>query len=290
MQPLAIMTMVYDDDAYLSLWLRYWTRFLPRENLFVVIHDRYEHYAAMVEGCNILRMYRPEPSPRFEMDRFAMLSGIVSGLTHQFQRVMYTDVDEIVALDPAHGDNLVGAILESAAPVVAPFGVDLVHVPDLEREPLDLTRPVLGQRSFFAVNSLYSKPCITSGPISWSGGGHWSNREDVRVSRRLVLFHLRMFDFDLFASRNAARHAMARDEEGNNLMSNIGWGRLDPDGTFLATYTVGSEQPADNIITPRQARKMEALDAPNRRGHRLRRWRHESRTVNRIPDRFVGLF
>ena len=38
MKSIAILTMVYDDDIYLKIWLGYWERFVPRSDLYVLIH------------------------------------------------------------------------------------------------------------------------------------------------------------------------------------------------------------------------------------------------------------
>ncbi|MBB1492354.1 hypothetical protein H5395_12560 [Paracoccus sp. MC1854] len=111
MKSVAILTMVYDDDIYLKIWLSYWEKFVPRSNLYVLIHADYGHYEQMASDCNTIRIARPPMHAGSEVSRWKMLSSLASGLTLMFDRVIYTDVDEIIALDPKHGNNPIDYIL-----------------------------------------------------------------------------------------------------------------------------------------------------------------------------------
>jgi hypothetical protein len=59
MSPIAIIKMVYDDDIYLEIWLKYWEQFVPRSNLYVLIHDQYEKYEDICKGCNTIACTGP---------------------------------------------------------------------------------------------------------------------------------------------------------------------------------------------------------------------------------------
>ena len=76
MKPIAILTMVYDDDIYLRIWLAYWERFVPRSNLYVLIHANHEHYEEMARGCNTIRIARPPVHADLETHRWRMLSSL----------------------------------------------------------------------------------------------------------------------------------------------------------------------------------------------------------------------
>lgn len=228
MKSIAVLTMVYDDDIYLKIWLSYWERFVPRTSLYVLIHADYEHYEQMAKGCNTIRIARPAMHRNSEVDRWRMLSKIVSGLTYMFDRVIYTDVDEIIGLDPKIGSNPVEYIFSRPEPVISPFGVDVVDPVEMDLPPIDLTQPILSQRPFVASSAPYSKPCITSEAINWSTGGHFSNQKDIFLSDALVLFHLRLFDQSVYEERSKKRKAMVTDPATGKLIvgpGGPGWKR-----------------------------------------------------------------
>ena len=222
MIPLAVTTMVYDDAIYLDVWLRYWEQRLPRNNLYVFIHDNYEHYEAKLTGCNTLRIARPEMHPEFERDRWRMLSNFCSGLTYMFDRVIYTDVDEILVLAPNKGDDVVAHILDLDSPLVCPFGLEVVQNTSVEKQPYTPHLPVLSQRQFVAPHGMYCKPCVISEPIFWGSGGHFCDRDDAFLSDDLFLFHLRLFDENTYIQRSKKRRLMIRDKNTGKTMRGVG--------------------------------------------------------------------
>lgn len=288
MKPIAILTMVYDDDIYLRIWLAYWERFVPRSNLYVLIHADHDHYEEMAQGCNTIRIARPPVHVDLEVDRWKMLSSLATGLTFMFDRVIYTDVDEIIVLDPDKGDDPVEHILGRAEPVISPFGVDLVEPVELDLPPIDLSRPILSQRRFISSSAPYSKPCITSEPINWSKGGHYSDRREVFLSEDLFLFHLRLFDRTVYQERSANRREMVTDARSGKVIEGLGgpsWQRTNEFGR----YSIQREEPMKNIDFRKDRVKwLESAQLDGKgfweRSGRLRKQLH------RIPERFETVF
>lgn len=288
MKSIAILTMVYDDDIFLKIWLNYWTRFVPRSNLLVLIHADYERYEAMAAGCNTMRIARPPVHADIEADRWRMLSGIASGLSHMYERVIYTDVDEIIGLDPRAGDDPVDYILSRDEPVISPFGVDIVEPAELDLPPIDIARPILSQRKFITSSAPYSKPCVTSGPISWSKGGHYSDKPDVFLSDDLVLFHLRLFDRETYAERSVKRRNMVTDPQTGRVIDGLGgpsWTRTDEFGR----YAIEKAEPMKNIDFKKDRRKWLETAELNEDGFWERRGRLRKQ-LHRVPERFETLF
>lgn len=289
MKPLALLTMVYDDDLFLKIFLDYWERFLPRGNIFVLMHADYEKYEAMAEGCNTMRIHRPEITPDSERDRWQMISQIASGLSFQFDRVIYTDVDEIVALDPQVGDDPVAYILSQSEPVIAPMGVDLVH--DRGSEPaVDPDKPILvHQRRHFAFNTRYSKPAIIAEPVRWGSGGHNCTAPDHCVDPNLTLFHLRLFDETVLEDRARARLKLVSDSETGDLIDGLG-GRTWRVGTEDLDRFVHSEKPLpeDRIYRARLARK--SYEVRKMHGDMVVRSGRATRELLPIPSRYAGVF
>ncbi|MDT0682375.1 hypothetical protein RM543_06745 [Roseicyclus sp. F158] len=288
MPPLAVVTMVYDDDVYLDIFLRHWTRFLPRSNIFVLMHANYERFEAMAEGCNTMRIRRPETSPESEQLRWRMVSQIVSGLTYQFGRALYTDVDEIITVDPDVAASPVEYICGLTDPVVAPMGVDLVHVPDREPLPYDPARPILGQRRYFAFTSWYAKPAIVSEPIRWGSGGHNCNRKHV-LDPALTLFHLRLFDEGIYRARADARLDLVTDDATGGLIPGLGGRTWRSEGDHLSLYRRDTmDEELARIEKPGMMRNAMQLKKMHDDLYILHH--RDNKRLRRLPSRYEGVF
>ena len=77
-------------------------------------------------------------------------------LMDRYDLVVVTDVDEIIAPVPEVG-SLAAYLDHFDAEFVNCLGYELLHMKDRE-PPLDLRRPILGQRRFWFSNEGYSKP------------------------------------------------------------------------------------------------------------------------------------
>lgn len=202
---LAVCTMVYDDAEHLKIWLRYWTEKLPATSLYVIVHGAREEMLDLVQGATPIPMQRPEPYPEMEEDRWRMLGSVVSGLSYMHSTVVYTDVDEILLVDPDVSNDIVQTLVDLPDPVTTPYGIELIHRADLEEGTLDLSRNVLEQRSFVRATNFFCKPGIVKRPVSWGRGGHFSSYENVHFRDGLFNLHLRFMDDGLFLQRAAKR-------------------------------------------------------------------------------------
>ena len=280
--------MVYDDDVFLDIFLKYWARFLPLKNIYVLIHAQYEKYEKIAAGCNCIRVNRPEMHKNSEVDRWDMISRLAGGMTFMFDKVIYTDVDEIVVVDPEVSDNPVDYMLGLHQPVVAIPGIDLVNIEALEPEPYDPARPVLSQRQHYVNNSWYTKPALISEPVRWCSGGHYCDRESYHIDRNLTLVHLRLFDARIFGARAAARIKMISDDSGQPIKGLGGktWRR---DASEYAKYKT------EKIVQPETI----FMYGHETKSHEIRRIRDdgmvlrspmEKKQIRHLPSRYHGLF
>lgn len=202
---LAVCTMVYDDAEFLKIWLRYWTARLPAKSLYVLVHGAREEMMDLVQGATRIPLHRPEPYKNMEEDRWHMLSGLASGLSHMHSTVVYTDVDEILLVDPDVNEDIIQTLIDLPDPVTTPYGIELIHRTDREPNLLDLSGNVLEQRSLVRATNFYCKPCIIKQPVSWGRGGHFSSYENVHFKAGLFNLHLRFMDEGLFMQRATKR-------------------------------------------------------------------------------------
>lgn len=157
----AFVTMVRDEPIFLPLWIRHYARIAPPEHMFVVVDGL--HYAVPPEASRVqlVRLPQVPVGPGWDGARWRMLTAFAHALLERFNVVVLNDVDELIVLDPRHGDDLAGALAEARhCGVISPFALEVIHRPDLELDPLLLDRPILQQRRHERINSSYAKPCI----------------------------------------------------------------------------------------------------------------------------------
>jgi hypothetical protein len=208
----AAVTMVRGDAFFLRRWVDYYGGLLGRENLFVFAHGNDPEVRRIAAGASVLGLPYDPTRYRFDRRRWQMLGDFTSGLLRYYNWVLCGDVDEIVVADPEVAPDpfsyLDALPAKSVPKVTCPLGIEIVHNPALEPEPLDEGAAILSRRRLFRLNSNYSKPSLTRVPIQFSPGGHSCNVDERTVDPHLYLVHLRFVSHDLTLARLSERQAM----------------------------------------------------------------------------------
>ena len=290
----AVVTMVYDDEFFLDIWVKYYEQFTERKNLFILTHGHQDYAARIAEGCNIIELNRRELYEGMDGDRFKCVNHFCGALSHMFDRVIYNDVDELIVLDPDKGDNPITHI-ESIDPkieVITAFGLEIIHRIDLE-DDYDPRRQILSQRQYVRASGWYSKPCITNRYTRWRPDGHGSDCPVQYIDDDLYLFHLKWFDRNIHVDRYLDRVAMRRvDEKGKEII--IGGG----------SWTVSQYhylRNTNSMLRFTIDKNNNGWDFSHRRNTLRRTYRHGGKDrytssffvegdLRIIPERFVGLF
>ena len=290
---IAFVTMVRDEPFFLPLWVRYYSRIAPRAHLFVVCDGLDQHLPPGTEGCQILRLPQGVIGPGWDDARWRMLTCLTHALLERFDIVVMNDVDELIALDPTHGDDLAAAIAEAREiGVISPFAIELVHRTDLEPEPLRPDLPILHQRHYGRINASYCKPCITARKVHWSIGGHSADFPDLHLSHKLFLFHLRAVDAGMLMERQLKRRSHLTGADGKLIggVAGGGWARgSDEVDSFLASFQSSAPEITDFSFGWQRAR----IERSWRHDPDKRRWVHDTlhnRRSYRSPDRFADIF
>jgi len=290
---IAFVTMVRDEPVFLPLWIAHYARIAPRDHLFVVVDGLQQTLPPEVAGVQVLRVPQVPVGPGWDEARWRMLTAFANALLERFDVVVLNDVDELIVLDPAQGDDLAAALAEAQQiGVISPFALEVVHRPDLETAPLQVDRPILQQRRHVRINSSYAKPCITARKIRWSLGGHTSDFPDLHLSRKLYLFHLRAMDRDMMHARQTQRRRLVSDAAGEVVQGVAGpsW-RLAADevDAYYAKFTErGAPEESDFDFDWQRQRIEQDWTRDPLTGF----WAH-ARVLNRrsyrVPDRFADL-
>jgi hypothetical protein len=192
----AVVTFVYNEAVNLPIWLRYYGPLFGKKNLFVIDHSSNDGSTSNLDDVNRILIPRQELEER---KRCLFMASLQKGLLEYFDTVIYTDCDEILVPDPREYRNLSEYIKKSDFDYVAPIGLDIQHMIDLEA-PLDLAKPILAQRQYCRFNVGMCKPLISRVPINWETGFHASDKP-INLSDKLFLFHLKLMDLDIAMKR-----------------------------------------------------------------------------------------
>lgn len=202
----ACLTMVWKDQYFLDLWVRYYGALFGRGALYVLSHGGEPEVAEVAQGCNIINIPRDAPDEMFDEIRWNLLSDFASGLTRYYDRVLVGDVDELIlSLDPTR--PLPERLAErTLGPVSAPAGYELY--PEDEAVMIAPDRPILQQCFKGVLSATYSKPGILSAPARLTAGGHGCTTP-FELLPDLALLHLRFLNTPAQVERRKARMEIA---------------------------------------------------------------------------------
>ena len=206
---LAVVTMVFNEEDFLPIWLRYYGRQVGRNNCFILDHGSTDSSTAQAAGASVVRLPR---GPLDEEQRCRFVSDFCASLLAWFDFVAYTDVDELLVADPARHDSL-ASLCKDGTDVITAFGLNVIHRLGHEGE-LVPTGLVSRQRAWLMPLSSMCKPAIISRPVRWAPGFHSADADTVFGD--LLLMHIAYADYDLALRRQRRRQSQARARLSEN--------------------------------------------------------------------------
>lgn len=199
----AAFTMVRNEETFLPIWLRHYGDALGRAHLFVIDDNSSD---GSTEGLGEVNLIRLEPAPFDEEKRALTISLMLHELLAFYDVVIFSDVDELLIVDPLMKLGLRDYIARHAGAHTNAIGLNVVHN-WFEEPPYTPTLGVLLQRGFASFDPAYCKQLIHREPAVWMPGFHATNRP-VSSGVGLYLFHLRALDHE--TSRRRVRRLSDR--------------------------------------------------------------------------------
>jgi hypothetical protein len=194
---IAVITMVFNERVFLPIWVNHYGPKLGYENLFVI--DDGSDDGSTSEDSRIINLIKKNRTPLDEEDRAKLLSCFHSELLDYYDLVIYTDVDEIIVVDPILGLSLNEYLSADNYEYKNVIGLNVIHRIEKEAQ-IDFDKPLFEQRKFIRFNLGYCKPLISKIPINWAAGFHWSQHKP-QYDINLFLFHLRAMDHTVAKER-----------------------------------------------------------------------------------------
>jgi hypothetical protein len=284
MRRVAAVTMVYNEDWFLPIWIRYYSSHFGRENCYIIDHGSDDGSTRNLDGINVVKIPR---SPKDDDKRTRFVSRFVTALTEWYDAVLHTDVDEFAVLDPLIGISLLDYCSDPPHPCITAIGFDIYHVPDKEAA-LDPSTAITLQRNYFRFSSSMCKPVLTTTEIDWKPGFHSCNHPVAFDA--IYLFHLRYADLKEGLRRLAMTRSMAWASQSAGAHQRV------PDKIFEEMILSICRQPKidDETILPQcdplQSYLLRVLQSENPNAPYRIDLHIFGTEVWRIPERFKGIF
>ncbi|MDG2340391.1 MAG: hypothetical protein P8L32_04245 [Paracoccaceae bacterium] len=203
---LAFITMVWRDYWLLEKWVAYNASHVPKSQLYIINHGGDPEINRIAEGCNIISIPRDGIPMNFDRIRWDLIESVATGLLGFYDRVVCTDVDELLVFtgngtmvehltqrDVANNVTAIGAIGLNLLPIE---GGDETSENLMEKFPRAL------------ISGKYSKPCVVDKPSKFSNGAHGLLGSDYIIDPELLLVHLHYVTPD-YMSRMEDRREIA---------------------------------------------------------------------------------
>lgn len=236
----AVITMARDEGELLPLWVSHYAKHVGIDNL-VVLDDNSVDGSTDGLGCTVHRVPELKGGLDFEPVRMRLVNGIGQGLLAVYDYVVFVDVDEFLVTDPARFPTLPDLIEARGRPeAIGAMGLNVVHVPSVEPEPLDLGRPLLEQRGFAKFTPLMCKPSVKRINAGWAISSH-GLKAPYAIDPELFMLHLKFADRSRLAEvarlRNEVSKADGRAEDAS-------WGKAAEEMLRIFDEVVDALDPA----------------------------------------------
>jgi len=212
----AFLTMVWRDYWLLDKWVRHNSQWVPKSQLYVLNHGGDPRVAEIAAGCNVIHVPREEITRDLTRKRWDLVGGVTNGLLAFYDRVVCTDVDELLFYAGTAGtliDHLRAKTVDGQA--LSPVGLNLIPTPEDVDDP---ALSVLQQHPHALVSGRYTKPCIAAERVQYTIGGHGLVGGEFEIDPEIVLCHLHYVTPD-YAERMAARREIVDQSIATNAQS-----------------------------------------------------------------------
>lgn len=184
------ITMVHGCD-FLDKWIDHYGGQLGRNNLLIISHGDSPGHQFIPSDINRIVLPRVLRSS-FEQDRIKMINELLNGLLCVYKKVIFTDVDELIIVNPLIGVSLKDYLLHNQEEIVAPIGFQLI--PAEGNESINWGRSLIEQADLAIFDEKFCKPSIRSVPCRQGIGGHALFERSFHLDGGLLLFHLKYLD------------------------------------------------------------------------------------------------
>lgn len=204
---IAAITMARGDQFFLNRWIGYYGAQIGYDNLYVLLDGEDEPIpSAANDQVHIFRYPHPILSRSAgDKYRIARINGLAHNLLENgYRRVIGTDADEFLLVDPKIDTSLYDYLMEY--PIVSSIsglGIDLgQRKGGGEDSPLNSHLSLLQQRRFGVLSARYTKASVIATAVRWGSGFHRIKGHNFHIAPDLYLLHTGYCDVDLLLQKS----------------------------------------------------------------------------------------
>ncbi len=209
-RPWAIFTIVRDEHYYLPKWYKYYSQFLPDQDLHVINHapasnkERDTCCDFIQNKCTLYVETEEFFSSRWIRDTVEKYQKM---LLEKYEAVIFTDVDEIICIHPDSnlaglGDFMTAFIKDKKHTNWRVTAYSVIHLPDRGEKEFDFSKTIFDQRMYWFRDQTYDKPLISKIPLKYVLGHHTAANMNKALHKHLFMIHLHQFDLPWYLARH----------------------------------------------------------------------------------------
>lgn len=188
----AIFTICRHEYWFAQLWYNYYSEYC--DNLFI-LDNGFNNLSGIPAKCIL-------PTKKSSAYDLMFLCNTVSKFQHEllksYDAVLFAEADEIV-WHKIGLDNYIKYFIKCMKlEVISTNGYNIYSV---SKKRLNLTWPILRQKSLWYHNHKYDKPLLSKKELNWHTGFHRSEENIVNKDPSLYLIHLKHMDYTLWNIR-----------------------------------------------------------------------------------------
>lgn len=267
---IAAITMARNDEFFLSRWIQYYGHEIGFENLYIILDGTDQQAPKNASNANIIKLPHTDMS-RATGDKYRIgkISELAKELFKKYDIVIGCDSDEFLIVDPNTNKTLREYLSElNIKTSVSGLGLDIGQNMNTEKN-LDVTKPMLTQRSYALLSTRYTKPVVLNKPVAWGSGFHSVRGRNFHIDKNLYLLHFGAVDMDMLIQK-----AEKRGPDWVNHLRRRGNGTIN---SVTKKHVHGEFSIKFARIMQRIFRPIYALDKPGMLGIKI---------VVKIPERF----
>jgi hypothetical protein len=274
---LAVITMVFNEEVFLPIWLNHYGQRVGYENLFVIDDGSNDNSTGNPAIVNLIRKCHGALD---EDDRARMIGYFHGELLQHYDIVIYTDADELIVVDSKDGAPFGPFLTRLGRDVLGLIGFNVVQ--RVSNEPaIDLAAPLFAQRRFVTFSRSYCKPLIARRPMQWAAGFHTCSA-DPAYDPRVLMFHLRAMDIGISRARIRTLNAVRLSDNALRKGHDVHFGLKEVEylDRLFAQYADAFDKAPDDFDAF-------AATIGNTRDpvQRRRLFEQQHKSMHRIPDR-----
>ena len=212
----AVFTIVHNEQYYLPIFLKHYSRFFSPEDIYILDHDTIDGSTTNI-NAQIEKIHNDLYfSHQWLVDNVQRKQ---EELLRKYKYVLFVECDELVIANPTKYVDLTDYILRATQPLHRCSGFEVVQG---ETELiLDPTKPIFDQRRNWCPSPGFCKPLLARVPMHWSFGFHTGIYEGGPAVQNmeppdpdLLLIHLHHVDYAYYIARHKWKAAQQWKDDG----------------------------------------------------------------------------